>query len=122
MPRAYRPLAQVPAGPLAAFLAAEQHKYDSAREMGVRFGIDERTIARLVNAEHRHVGLEIVDRVLTRHGDPLLLHELYPLDQEQRDIYCATCAQTVTVGPDARCPWCETPEGAAQLFGMREAA
>ncbi len=37
-----------------------------------------------------------------------VFHLYLATDEEQRDAHCPKCHETVTVGPDGLCPWCET--------------
>lgn len=54
---------------------------------------------------------ETVEDALDRYG--VFIWEVFPdlpeLAADMADRWCGWCAETVTVGDDLLCPWCETP-------------
>lgn len=102
--------ASLPVEPLQRWLGQILSAADGTLKVAAILKIDTTYLRRLLLNSDGATGrtLALVDELVTRWGDPSLLARLYPVDEPMFDRWCSRCAETVTVGDDGRCPWCET--------------
>jgi hypothetical protein len=134
---------RLPAAPISAWvrrqlerIEADHPNGDGYTLLGERLGVSETTVrnwADQVTTGGRENGKsrvptdtfprKTIEEALDHVGVPMW--EVYPdLDDhgDQHDAYCPACHEQVTVGPDGRCPWCETetdPDVQAKLWCER---
>lgn len=68
----------VDAGPFADWLRSIRPEFDTVRAMGTALGVDDSTLAKVMNGTKTTVAFSTVDRALCAYGRPDLLNSLYP--------------------------------------------